>query len=125
MWLQQQQLTQHGAVLAMSFMYMLNRTRDTTPSSATPVCMLRMSRYGCPATALYCLFWEPKLLVMQQLILSNFAYDPSEYNLLQTNFLVNITMTMWGPSTFSVCRSCEHVPMLVGDTPDEQHYTLS
>jgi len=24
-----------------------------------------------------------KLLVMQQLILSNFAYDPSEYNLLE------------------------------------------
>ena len=34
-------------------------------------------------------------------------------------------MAMWGPSMFSVRKSCEHVSMLVGDTPGEQHYTLS
>jgi hypothetical protein len=34
-------------------------------------------------------------------------------------------MAMWGPSMVSVCRSCEHVSMLVGDNPGEQHYSLS
>jgi hypothetical protein len=115
----------------MSFMYMLNRTRDTTPSSATPVCMLRMSRYGCPATAPYCLCWKRNcwlcnssyFLTLHMIQMSTIFSNSCQS--CQANLLVNIMMTMWRPSMFSVCRSCEHVSMLVGGTPDEQHYTLS
>jgi len=136
MWLQQpcllsKELTQHWLSIGVSIMYMMNRTRDTTRPSATPVCMLRMSLYGCPATAPCCLCWEPNcwlcnssyFLTLRMILVSTLFSNSCQS--FQNNLLVNITMAMWGPSMFSVCKSCEHASMLVRDTPGEQHYTLS
>lgn len=115
----------------MSLMYMLNRARDTTPPSATPVCMLQKSWYGYPATAFCCLCWEPNcwlckssyILTLHMILVSTLFSNSCQS--CQTSLLVNITMAMLGLSMFSGCKSCEHVSMLVGDTPGEQHYTLS
>lgn len=67
--------------IGMSFMYMLNRTRDTTLSHSSLHAtneLIWLSSYSSMLSVL-----GTKLLVMQQLILSNFVYDPSEYNLLE------------------------------------------